>query len=34
MQGINAGNTAFILMCTALVCMMTPALALSSMADW
>lgn len=28
MQGINAGNTAFILMCTALVCMMTPALAL------
>jgi len=28
MQGIDAGNTAFILMCTALVCMMTPALAL------
>jgi len=28
MQGINAGDTAFILMCTALVCMMTPALAL------
>lgn len=28
MQGINAGNTAFILLCTALVCMMTPALAL------
>lgn len=28
MQSINAGNTAFILLCTALVCMMTPALAL------
>ncbi|WP_018387959.1 ammonium transporter [Ancylobacter sp. FA202] len=28
MQGINAGDTAFILLCTALVCMMTPALAL------
>ena len=28
MQGINAGDTAFILMCTALVLMMTPALAL------
>ena len=28
MQGINAGNTAFILLCTALVCLMTPALAL------
>ncbi len=28
MQAINAGNTAFILLCTALVCMMTPALAL------
>lgn len=28
MQGINAGDTAFILICTALVCMMTPALAL------
>jgi len=28
MQSINAGDTAFVLMCTALVCMMTPALAL------
>ena len=28
MQGINAGGTAFILLCTALVLMMTPALAL------
>ncbi|UYW32673.1 ammonium transporter [Methylorubrum extorquens] len=28
MQGINAGDTAFILICTALVLMMTPALAL------
>ncbi|MHC3941879.1 MULTISPECIES: ammonium transporter [Paenochrobactrum] len=28
MQTINAGDTAFILICTALVCMMTPALAL------
>ncbi|WP_238121374.1 MULTISPECIES: ammonium transporter [unclassified Xanthobacter] len=28
MQGINAGDTAFVLVCTALVCMMTPALAL------
>lgn len=28
MQAINSGNTAFILLCTALVCMMTPALAL------
>lgn len=28
MHGINAGDTAFILLCTALVCMMTPALAL------
>lgn len=28
MQTINAGDTAFILLCTALVCMMTPALAL------
>ncbi|MGE4373949.1 MAG: ammonium transporter [Xanthobacter sp.] len=28
MQAINAGDTAFILLCTALVCMMTPALAL------
>ena len=28
MPTINAGDTAFILMCTALVCMMTPALAL------
>lgn len=28
MQNINAGDTAFVLMCTALVCMMTPALAL------
>ncbi|MBR0648582.1 ammonium transporter [Roseomonas terrae] len=28
MQGISAGDTAFILLCTALVCMMTPALAL------
>ena len=28
MQGINAGDTAFILLCTALVLMMTPALAL------
>jgi Amt family ammonium transporter len=28
MQSISAGNTAFILLCTALVCMMTPALAL------
>ena len=28
MQGISAGDTAFVLMCTALVCMMTPALAL------
>lgn len=28
MLGINAGDTAFVLVCTALVCMMTPALAL------
>lgn len=28
MQAINSGDTAFILICTALVCMMTPALAL------
>ena len=28
MQAINAGDTTFILLCTALVCMMTPALAL------
>ena len=28
MQAINAGDTAFVLICTALVCMMTPALAL------
>lgn len=28
MQSINSGDTAFILICTALVCMMTPALAL------
>ena len=28
MSGINAGDTAFVLLCTALVCMMTPALAL------
>ncbi|MCX2698127.1 MULTISPECIES: ammonium transporter [Ochrobactrum] len=28
MQSISAGDTAFILICTALVCMMTPALAL------
>jgi Amt family ammonium transporter len=28
MNSINAGDTAFILICTALVCMMTPALAL------
>lgn len=28
MHSINAGDTAFILICTALVCMMTPALAL------
>ena len=28
MQAINAGDTAFVLLCTALVCMMTPALAL------
>ena len=28
MPGINSGDTAFILICTALVCMMTPALAL------
>ncbi len=28
MQGVNAGNTTFILLCTALVCLMTPALAL------
>ncbi|MFL1874660.1 ammonium transporter [Hansschlegelia beijingensis] len=28
MQAINAGDTAFMLLCTALVCMMTPALAL------
>ncbi|MEI6283336.1 MAG: ammonium transporter [Alphaproteobacteria bacterium] len=28
MQDISAGNTAFILICTALVCLMTPALAL------
>ncbi|MBB6307178.1 ammonium transporter [Xanthobacter tagetidis] len=28
MPSISAGNTAFILLCTALVCMMTPALAL------
>ena len=28
MTGINAGDTAFVLLCTALVCMMTPALAL------
>ncbi|MCX5480128.1 ammonium transporter [Kaistia geumhonensis] len=28
MQAISAGDTAFVLMCTALVCMMTPALAL------
>jgi len=28
MQNINSGDTAFILLCTALVCLMTPALAL------
>ncbi|OSP53651.1 ammonium transporter [Pseudoruegeria sp. SK021] len=28
MQSINAGDTAFVMICTALVCMMTPALAL------